>query len=228
MMQGSGLVKFWGISEEKRRTMEGVDNLKCVEIENPLEPGEKLLAVPVPKLDCAIIHVQQASPDGTCIIDGDEFHDVDIAVAAKRCIVTCEEIVSDEYIRRDPTKTRIFGECVDAVVRAPYGAWPAQCYGYYDDDDKGLKEYDKASKYLDAEDAKAQLAEGCRQRLLRLLLLSRKMRSLQKLQKLLHRLQKMLLTAPRFRRPSRITFRSMYMDARIRMICSMYWAALAS
>lgn len=65
MMQGSGLVKFWGISEEQRRTMEGVDNLKCVEIENPLEPGEKLLAVPVPKLDCAIIHVQQASPDGT-------------------------------------------------------------------------------------------------------------------------------------------------------------------
>ena len=56
-------------------------------------------------------------PDGTCIIDGDEFHDVDIAIAAKRTIVTCEEIVSDEYIRRDPTKTRIFGECVDAVVR---------------------------------------------------------------------------------------------------------------
>ena len=69
MMQGSGLVKFWGISEEKRKTMEGVDNLKCVDIENPFEPGEKLLAVPVPKLDCAIIHVQQASPDGTCIIE---------------------------------------------------------------------------------------------------------------------------------------------------------------
>lgn len=160
MMQGSGLVKFWGISEEKRKTMEGVDNLKCVDIENPFEPGEKLLAVPVPKLDCAIIHVQQASPDGTCIIEGDEFHDVDIAIAAKRTIVTCEEIVSDEYIRRDPTKTRIFGECVDVVVRTPYGAWPAQCYGYYDDDDKGLKEYDKASKYLDAEDAKAQLAKA--------------------------------------------------------------------
>ena len=59
MMQGSGLVKFWGISEEKRKTMEGVDNLKCVDIENPFEPGEKLLAVPVPKLDCAIIHVSR-------------------------------------------------------------------------------------------------------------------------------------------------------------------------
>ena len=44
MMQGSGLVKFWGISEEKRKTMEGVDNLKCVDIENPFEPGEKVTA----------------------------------------------------------------------------------------------------------------------------------------------------------------------------------------
>ena len=141
---------------EAGRTAKGTNLVNIL----PFEPGEKLLAVPVPKLDCAIIHVQQASPDGTCIIDGDEFHDVDIAIAAKRTIVTCEEIVSDEYIRRDPTKTRIFGECVDAVVRAPYGAWPAQCYGYYDDDDKGLKEYDKASKYFDAEDAKAQLAKA--------------------------------------------------------------------
>ena len=119
-----------------------------------------MVAVPVPKIDTAIIHVQQASPDGTCIICGDEFHDIDIAVAARKTIVTCEEIVSDEYIRRDPTKTRIFGECVQAVVWTPYGAWPSQCYDYYDDDDAGLKEYDKASKYQDAEDAKAQLAKA--------------------------------------------------------------------
>ena len=63
-------------------------------------------------------------------------------------------------IRRDPTKPRIFGECVQAVVKAPYGAWPAQCYDYYDDDDAGLKEYDKASKYQDAEDAVKQLEKA--------------------------------------------------------------------
>ena len=160
LMQGSGLMKFWGISEEKRAADPKLDNLKCVEVENPFQPGQKVVAVPVPKLDTAIIHVQKASPDGTCIIEGDEFHDIDIAVAARKVIVTCEDIVSDEWIRRDPTLTRIFGECVDAVVRAPYGAWPAQCYNYYDDDDKGLKEYDKASKYQDAEDAKAQLAKA--------------------------------------------------------------------
>ena len=209
-MQGSGLVKFLGISEEKRKTMEGVDNLKCVDIENPFEPGEKLLAVPVPKLDCAIIHVQQASPDGTCIIEGDEFHDVDIAIAAKRTIVTCEEIVSDEYVRRDPTKTRIFGECVDAVVRTPYGAWPAQCYGYYDDDDKGLKEYDKASKYLDAEDAKAQLAKAAAKAEKAAAAKPEDEKLTARLQRLQNRLQRMLLTAQRFRRPSRLPQKYVY------------------
>ena len=160
LMQGSGLTKYWGISEEQRKTLDKVDDLKYVEMDNPFNPGEKIVAVPVPKLDTAIIHVQKASPDGTCIIEGDEFHDVDIAVAARKVIVTCDELVSDEYIRRDPTLTRIFGECVDAVVHCPYGAWPSQCYNYYDNDSHALKEYDKASKYQDAEDAKAQLVSA--------------------------------------------------------------------
>ena len=118
LMQGSGLTKYWGISEEQRKTLDKVDDLKYVEMDNPFNPGEKIVAVPVPKLDTA------------------------------------------EYIRRDPTLTRIFGECVDAVVHCPYGAWPSQCYNYYDNDSHALKEYDKASKYQDAEDAKAQLAKA--------------------------------------------------------------------
>ena len=160
LMNGSGLVQYWGMSEEQRKTLDKVDDLKCVEMENPFNPGEKVIAVPVPKLDTAVIHVQKASPDGTCIIEGDEFHDVDIAVAARKVIVTCEELVSDEWIRRDPTLNRIFGQCVSAVVHAPYGAWPSQCYGYYDNDPDALKEYDKASKYQDAADAVAQLQKA--------------------------------------------------------------------
>lgn len=160
LMMGSGLVDFWGISKEKRAADPKLDNDKYVMVDNPFNPGEKVVAVPVPRLDTAIIHVQQASPDGTCVITGDEFHDVDIAVASRKCIVTCEEIVSDEYIRRDPTLTRVFGECVDAVVYAPYGAWPSQCYGIYDNDKMALREYDKASSYIDAEDAKKQLAKA--------------------------------------------------------------------
>ena len=69
------------------------------------------------------------------------------------------EVVSDEWIRRDPAATSVFGECVDAVVHAPFGAWPSQCYNYYDCDDAALKEYDKASKYQDKEDAEKQIAK---------------------------------------------------------------------
>lgn len=157
LMNGSGLTKYWGISKEKRATMDSVDNDKFAMVENPFQPGEQVVAVPVPKLDTAIIHVQKASPDGTCIIEGDEFHDVDIAVAARKVIVTCEDLVSNEFIRQDPSLPNVFGECVDAVVHVPYGAWPSQCYGYYDDDPVALTEYDKASKYQDAEDAKRKI-----------------------------------------------------------------------
>ncbi len=146
LMLGSGLVDEWGISKEVRKTIPGLTEDKFVYVDNPFNPGEKLVALPVPKLDTAIIHVQKASPDGTCVILGDEFHDVDIAVAARKTIVTCEELVSDEEIRKDPTKTRIPGFCVDAVCEVPYGAYPTQCYGYYDYDNAWLKAYGEASK----------------------------------------------------------------------------------
>ena len=159
LMSGSGLCKFWGISEEQRKTIDSVDNLKFAYVENPFNPGETVVAVPVPKLDTAVIHVQKASPDGTCIIEGDEFHDVDIAVAAKKVIVTCEELISNEEIRRDPSKTKLPCFCVNAVCHVPYGAHPTQCYNYYDCDDAAMKEYDKASKYQDKEDAEKQIAK---------------------------------------------------------------------
>ncbi len=146
LMMGTDLVNKWGISKEVRKTIDKLPDDKFVYVDNPFNPGEKVVAVPVPKIDVAIIHVQKASPDGTCSIIGDEFHDVDIAIAAKHCIVTCEELVSNEEIRLDPTKNSIPCFCVDAVVHAPYGAHPSQCYGYYDYDNAFFKMYDVVSK----------------------------------------------------------------------------------
>jgi len=146
LMMGSDLTDKWGISKEVRKTIEKLSDDKFVYVENPFNPGEKIVALPVPKLDLAIIHVQKASPDGTVSIEGDEFHDVDIAVAAKRVIVTCEELVSNEQIRKNPDSNSIPTFCVDAVVHAPYGAHPSQCYNYYDYDNQFLKVYDVASK----------------------------------------------------------------------------------
>ena len=157
LMQGSGLTDKWGISKEVRKTIDKLPDDKFVYMDNPFNPGQKVVAVPVPQIDTAIIHVQMASPDGTCRIIGDEFHDVDIAVAAKKVIVTCEQLVSNEYIRQDPTKNSIAPFCVDAVVHVPYGAHPTQCYDFYDYDNAFLKAYGAASKT--DEDFKAFLDE---------------------------------------------------------------------
>lgn len=152
LMIGSDLTDEWGISKEVRKEIEKLPDDKFVYVDNPFNPGEKIVALPVPKLDLSIIHAQKASPDGTVSIEGDEFHDVDIAVAAKRVIVTCEELVSNEEIRKDPSVNSIPGFCVNAVVHAPYGAHPSQCYNYYDYDNPFLKEYDVASKTQEAFD----------------------------------------------------------------------------
>ncbi len=146
LMLGSDVATKWGISEEERKKHPKLPNKKYVELENPFEEGEKVLAAPVPKLDTAIIHVQKASPNGTVRIEGPEFHDVDIAVAARKTIVTCEELISDEEIRKEPTKNSIPAFCVDAVVHVPFGAHPSQCYGYYDYDADFFKHYNVVSK----------------------------------------------------------------------------------
>jgi len=146
MMLGSGLEKEWGISPEERRKIDKLSNEKFIIQDNPFHPGEKLLLMPTPKLDCAIIHVQMASPDGTCRILGDVYHDVDIAFAASRTIVTCDELVTNEEIRREPDKNTIPGIVVDAVVHLPYGAHPSQVYGRYDYDKEFYLDYDKAGK----------------------------------------------------------------------------------
>jgi len=146
VMFGSDILNKWGISEEVRKTIPKLPEKKLIVQDDPFNPNQKLVLIPTPRLDLALIHAQKASPDGTVRIEGDEFHDVDIAIAAKRCIVTCEELVSNEEIRRDPQQNKIPGFCVDAIVHVPHGAHPAQCYNYYDHDPEMLTDYESAGK----------------------------------------------------------------------------------
>jgi glutaconate CoA-transferase subunit A len=54
--------------------------------------------------------------------------------AAKRVIVSVEEIVPTEVVRRDPNRTLVPGARVSAVVHEPWGAHPTSVPGYYDYD----------------------------------------------------------------------------------------------
>lgn len=152
-MLGTDLVNKWGITEEKRMEYPKLPAKKFVIQEDPFCPGRQLCCVPTPQIDVACIHAQLASPDGTFRITGPQFQDLDIAMAAKHTIVSCEELVSDEEMHRHPERNTCSGLCVDAVVPMPWGAHPSQCFDYYDYDGVFLTKYDEVSRSQEDFDA---------------------------------------------------------------------------
>ena len=94
--------------------------------------GKKLVLVPALNPDVALIHVQRCDAYGNAQIDGLPFMDIDLAMAANRVILTTERIVSNDQIRRAPDQTKIPFMAVDAVVEAPFGSAPHECYGIYE------------------------------------------------------------------------------------------------
>jgi glutaconate CoA-transferase subunit A len=145
-MLGSDMIGKWGISEEERKNHKKLPAKKYIIQDDPFNPGSPLCLVPTPLIDVAVIHAQKASPNGTCRIIGPAFQDTDIAVAAKHTIVSCDELVSDEEMSRNPELNTLTGLCVDAVVHLPYGAHPSQCFGMYDYDSRFYIQYEKASR----------------------------------------------------------------------------------
>jgi len=105
--------------------------------------GEKLAVVPALNPDVAILHTQRCDPYGNVQSEGLPFMDQDIALAAKKVIITTERIVSNNQVRRAPDQTTIPFFCVDAVVEAPYGCLPHECYGLYEPDFRHMDEYVK-------------------------------------------------------------------------------------
>jgi glutaconate CoA-transferase subunit A len=94
--------------------------------------GEELVLLPALNPDVVLIHVQRCDPYGNAQLDGLQFMDIDMAMAANRVILTTERIVSNDQIRRAPDQTRIPFFTVDAVVEAPLGCAPHECYGMYE------------------------------------------------------------------------------------------------
>ena len=103
--------------------------------------GEKLLLVPALNPDVALIHVQRADAYGNAQIDGLQFMDIDLAMAANKVILTAERIVSNDQIRRAPDHTKIPFFAVDAVVELPFGCAPHECYGIYQPMMRHMKAY---------------------------------------------------------------------------------------
>ena len=108
--------------------------------------GRPVAVVPALNPDVAIVHVQRADAQGNAHIWGIIGEQKEAAFAARRVILTAEEIVDEDIIRSDPNRTLIPGFIVDAVCEVPYCAHPSYTQGYYDRDNAFYLEWDKISQ----------------------------------------------------------------------------------
>ncbi len=101
-------------------------------VDNPMKT-EKDPCVFIPALypDVAIIHVHQADKFGNAKIYGPLINDVAIAAAARKVIITAEEIVPPSALRNDTRGVVIPFVYADAVVDLPYGALFGAMPGLY-------------------------------------------------------------------------------------------------
>jgi len=112
--------------------MQNPENLKM--LEDPFG-GFPVLACRALVPDVALIHAHRADRFGNIQYEPTVlWPDIGIMPKAAKCvIVTAEEIVDSEILRRNPDRTILPGFMVDAVVEVPYGAHPTSFppnYGY--------------------------------------------------------------------------------------------------
>src|SRR5215510_848405 len=116
------------------------------QIISPFEPKETLLAVRAIVPDVTIVHVQRADEEGNAHCWGNFGVMLEGARAARKVVLSAEEIVDEAVISSDPNRTVIPGFLVSAVVECRYGAHPSPVQGYYKRDDAFFQRYHAETK----------------------------------------------------------------------------------
>src|SRR4026209_1994948 len=111
--------------------------------------GKDVIVVPALNPDVAIVHVQRADANGNAHLWGIIGEQKEAAFAAKKVILTAEEVVDESVIRSDPNRTMIPGIVVSAVCHVPFACHPSYAQGYYDRDNEFYLAWDKISESAD-------------------------------------------------------------------------------
>lgn len=143
---GSDLLAKETMTPEQRAADPRTPVKKTAVITSPFDPDEQLVLVPAIHTEFAVIHVQKASPEGIIRIEGQTFADVQQALCAAVVIVTAEEIVDDDVLRREPERNPFPYFAVQHVCHVPWGAHPYAVYNYYDYDPQQLKLYHNSAE----------------------------------------------------------------------------------
>ena len=106
--------------------------------------GERLAAVPAIRPDVAVIHAQKADRRGNVLMWGVVGVQKEAVLAAKRSIVTVEEIV--DRLDAPPNSVVLPGWALTAVCEVKGGAFPSYAQGYYSRNNAFYKRWDEISR----------------------------------------------------------------------------------
>jgi glutaconate CoA-transferase subunit A len=107
--------------------------------------GEVLAAVPAHRPDVAVIHALKADRAGNVLLEGIVGVQKEAVLAAKRSIVTVEEIVED-FGTRSFNAVILPNWTIGAIVAVPGGAYPSYAQGYYKRDNAFYIAWDKIAR----------------------------------------------------------------------------------
>lgn len=110
--------------------------------------GETLATTPAVRPDVTVIHAQQADRQGNVLLWGILGVQKEAALAAKKVIVTVEEIV--EKLDAPANACILPRWVVDAVCHVPRGATPSYAHGYYERDNRFYLAWDPIARNRDA------------------------------------------------------------------------------
>lgn len=109
--------------------------------------GEKLAAIPSVRPDVTVIHAQKADRRGNVLLWGILGVQKEAVLAAKRSIVTVEEVVED--LEAPPNACVLPSWALSAVCHVPGGAYPSYAQGYSQRDNRFYKAWDPIARSRD-------------------------------------------------------------------------------
>ena len=130
---------------------------KFIQMEDPFFGDGEVVLLPAARPHLAVLHVAQAGDKGTARWRGVGTIDKEIAFAADKVVVICEELVPESEMRHLPEANQIPFFTVDCIVEQPWGAFPSSVPFYYDYDAPFMRVMDAASR--NQEDLKKWLDE---------------------------------------------------------------------
>ncbi len=106
--------------------------------------GEKLAAIPSVRPDVTVIHAQKADRRGNVLLWGILGVQKEAVLAAKRSIITVEEVVDD--LDAPPNACVLPSWALSAVCHVPGGAYPSYAQGYSERDNRFYKAWDPIAR----------------------------------------------------------------------------------